>query len=118
MSQKSAFDTPCEEACYGNKRYERINTVLGFNKQDKSFFNSLNQTKTAHVLLTAETEDFDEETTQQWRDEGFNTAYVPLLNGGDEYINRVHATGDAFGTSEYYAIVGNRATHSTPTTSS
>ena len=95
---KSAFDTPW------------------FNKQDKSFFNSLNQTKTAHVLLTAETEDFDEETTQQWRDEGFNTAYVPLLNGGDEYINRVHNVGDAFGVSEYYAIVGNR--HTTVATTS
>ena len=86
--QKSAFDTPF------------------FNRQDKDFFNELNQTKTPHVILTAETDDFDEETTQLWRDEGFDIAYVPLLNGGKEYIQRVHTTGDRFGSAEYYAIVG------------
>ncbi|KAK5132863.1 hypothetical protein LTR08_008579 [Meristemomyces frigidus] len=85
--QKSAFDTPW------------------FNRQDKDFFNMLNQTKTPHVILTAETDDFDEETTQLWRDEGFNVAYEPLLNGGNEYIQRVHTTGDGFGSSEYYAVV-------------
>lgn len=78
-----------------------------FRAQNKDFFNSLNQTKTPHVILTAETEDFDEETTQQWRDEGFDTKYVALLGGGNDYIARVHAAGDAFGVSEYYAVVGN-----------
>ncbi|KAK5126373.1 hypothetical protein LTR85_010609 [Meristemomyces frigidus] len=76
-----------------------------FRAQDKSFFNSLNQTKTPNVILTAETEDFDEETTRQWVDEGFNVAYLPLLQGGNEYIERIHATGDAFGVSEYYAVL-------------
>ncbi|KAI7158164.1 dienelactone hydrolase [Hortaea werneckii] len=87
MAQRSAFDTPW------------------FNKQDNSFFNSLNKTVVPHIVLTAETDDFDEETTQQWRDEGFDTAYVPLLGGGNDFINRLHRTGDAFGVSEYYAIV-------------
>ncbi|KXL47071.1 MAG: hypothetical protein FE78DRAFT_133962, partial [Acidomyces sp. 'richmondensis'] len=83
----SAFDTPW------------------FNTQGNDFFNSLNKTKIPHVILTSETEDFDEETIQQWRDEGFDTAYVPMLNGGNEYINRVHTQGDNFGVGEYYAIV-------------
>ena len=87
--QKSAFDTPW------------------FNKQDNSFFNHLNKTKIPHLVLTAETEDFDEEVTQQWKDEGFDTAYEPLLNGGNEFIDRIHRTGDSFGSGEYYAIVGN-----------
>lgn len=78
-----------------------------FNSQDRNFFNQLNKTKIAHVILTAETEDFDEETTQQWMDEGFDCKYVPFLNGGNEYISRLHAVGDSFGVSEYYAIVGN-----------
>jgi len=86
MAQKSAFDTPW------------------FNKQDNSFFNSLNKSVVPHIVLTAETDDFDEETTQQWKDEGFDTAYVPLLGGGNDFINRLHRTGDAFGVSEYYAI--------------
>lgn len=80
--------------------------MLQFNAQGNDFFNSLNRTQIPHVILTAETEDFDEETTQQWRAEGFHTAYVPLLQGGNDYITRIHAQGDAFGVGEYYAIVG------------
>ncbi|KAK4888085.1 hypothetical protein LTR27_012981 [Elasticomyces elasticus] len=85
--KKSAFDTPW------------------FNSQRKDFFNSLNKSVNYNLVLTAETEDFDEETTQQWRDEGFRTKYVPLLNGGDQYINRVYNEGDVFGAAEYYGIV-------------
>ncbi|KJX95047.1 hypothetical protein TI39_contig4137g00004 [Zymoseptoria brevis] len=76
-----------------------------FNSQDRSFFNVLNKSKIAHVVLAAETEDFDEETEQQWKDEGFHVQYVPLLKGGDDFINRVHTTGDTFGVSEQYAII-------------
>lgn len=100
MAEKgSAFDTPW------------------FNSQDKSFFNSLNKTKIPHVILTAETEDFADEVTQQWITEGFHTQYVALLNGGSDYIKRVHAVGESFGPSEQYAIVGKRD-DSSPTTSS
>lgn len=63
-------------------------------------------------MLTAETEDFDEEITQQFKDEGFDTAYVPLLNGGNEFVNRIHRTGDSFGVGEYYGIVGKLPNHS------
>jgi hypothetical protein len=77
-----------------------------FNSQDNNFFNHLNKSKIAHLALTAETEDFDEEVTKQWREEGFDTVYIPLLNGGNDYINRVHSAGDSFGAGEYYGIVG------------
>lgn len=80
-----------------------------FNSQDPSFFNSLNKSKIAHVALCAETEDFDEELVQQWKDEGFHAVYVPLLNGGAEFIKRLHNIGDSFGVSEQYAIVGMRS---------
>ena len=86
--QKSAFDTPW------------------FNSQDQSFFNHLNQTKVPHLVLTAETEDFDDEITRRWREEGFDTIYVPLMDGGDQYLQRVHRAGDSFGSGEYYGIVG------------
>lgn len=89
--QKSAFDTPW------------------FNSQDKNFFNHLNQTKTPNLVLTAETEDFDEELTRQWLEEGFNTVYVPMLKGGNDFVNRVHAAGDGFGAGGYYGIVGTYA---------
>ena len=69
--------------------------------------NALNKSKIAHVILTAETEDFDEETAQKWRDEGFHCQYVPMLKGGNDFIKRLHTVGDNFGVSEQYAIVGN-----------
>lgn len=77
-----------------------------FNSQESNFFNVLNKTKVPHVVLCAETEDFDEELIQTWTDEGFHTVYCPLLNGGENFIKRVHTIGDNFGVSEQYAIVG------------
>lgn len=77
-----------------------------FNSQERNFFNVLNKTKTPHLVLAAETEDFDEEVAQQWRDEGFDVKYVPLLAGGMDFIRRVHTVGANFGVSEQYAIVG------------
>ena len=59
-----------------------------------------------NIVLTAETEDFDPDTEQLWRDEGFMIKYVPLLDGGNKYIQRVHNAGDSFGVGEYYGIVG------------
>ena len=67
----------------------------------------MNKPKSMNIVLAAETEDFDDDATKEWNEEGFRTAYVPLLKGGNAFIDRVHKTGDAFGASEYYAIVGN-----------
>ena len=78
-----------------------------FSKQDKSFFNSLNKSKVAHVILTAETEDFAEEVQEQWQQEGFHVVYVPFMDGSNDFINRIRLTGDAFGVGEQYAVVGN-----------
>ena len=86
--KKSAFDTPW------------------FNSQDNSFFNQLNKTKIPHLVICGETEDFDEETIRQFKDEGFDTAYVGLENAGNDFINQIHRTGDTFGAGEYYGIVG------------
>lgn len=78
-----------------------------FNAQSNDFFNTLNKSKTANLVLTAETEDFDPDAEKQWQEEGFRTTYVPLLQGGNDFITRVHRAGDEFGAGEYYAVVGN-----------
>jgi hypothetical protein len=77
-----------------------------FNSQERNFSNVLNKSKVAHIVLTAESEDFDDETIKQWTSEGFDVQYVPLLKGGNDFIRRVHTVGDNFGVSEQYAIVG------------
>ncbi|OQO12474.1 hypothetical protein B0A48_03116 [Cryoendolithus antarcticus] len=78
-----------------------------FQQQDRSFFNTLNKSSKTHILLTAETADFAEEVTQQWKDEGFNVVYVPLEGSGSaaQYVARVKQEGEALGVSEQYAVV-------------
>jgi hypothetical protein len=78
-----------------------------FNQQDKSFFNSLNKSKIVHVIIAADSDDFSEEVTQQWHDEGFNIIYVPLGNGGKDFLARIKSAGDNTGVGEQYAVVGN-----------
>ena len=78
-----------------------------FNQQDKSFFNSLNKSKIVHVIIAADSDDFTEEVTQQWHDEGFNIIYVPLGNGGKDFLARIKSAGDNTGVGEQYAVVGN-----------
>lgn len=62
-----------------------------------------------NLVLTAETEDFDRKPRSNGKRRGFRTTYVPLLKGGNEFVDRVHREGDGFGAGEYYAVVGNSA---------
>lgn len=74
---------------------------------NEPFLKYLNVHKTPHLLLTAETDDFDDVTLREWSDEGFEVTYVPLGNGGSEYVRRLHSIADKIvGVSETYAIVG------------
>lgn len=78
-----------------------------FTPVNEPFLKYLNVQKTPYIFLTAETDDFDDITLQEWSDEGFIVTYVPLGNGGAEYTRRLHATADAkVGISDRYAIVG------------
>ena len=71
------------------------------------FLKYLNVSKTPYIFLTAETDDFDEETIAAWEGEGFVTTYVPYGNGGRDYVDRMHAAPDqALGLNDQYAIVG------------
>lgn len=96
---------PLHRAAYLHDRHDFI--AMASSSFDTPFFNSLNRTKVPHVFLTAETEDFDEDIIQKWTDEGFDVHYVPLLNGGKEFSNRLHAAGDGLGVGENFMVVGN-----------
>ncbi len=59
------------------------------------------------LYVTAEDDDFDEVTLQDWRAEGFNVAYVPLGAGGEEYAERLDSLKNAgLGVGEQFAIIG------------
>lgn len=77
-----------------------------FNKQDKTWFNSLNKSVNYPLVLTGDSDEFAQEVAVKWRDEGFSVTYIPLGIGGQDWVRRVHAAGEAGGVGEYYAIVG------------
>jgi hypothetical protein len=41
------------------------------------------------LYITAEDEDFDELTLQEWRDEGFNVTYLAMGEGGRKFADRL-----------------------------
>ena len=61
---------------------------------------------TARLCITAETEDFDNETLRSWQDEGFDVVYVPYEVGEKEYITRLRSVREGLGVGENYAIIG------------
>lgn len=80
---------------------------MASSSSNEPFFKHLHTSQTNHVLLTAETDDFDDEITRRWKDQGFQVIYVPFGDGGGEYIRRLHGVaGRSVGVSERYAIVG------------
>ena len=60
----------------------------------------------AKLIIPAETDDFDQVTLQDWRNEGYDVTYLPLNNGGKAYTNQLRSIGDQLSVSESYAIVG------------
>jgi len=61
---------------------------------------------TARLCITAETEDFDNETLRSWQDEGFDIVYVPYEVGEKEYMARLRSVKEGLGVGENYAIIG------------
>ncbi|KAL5117942.1 hypothetical protein ACEQ8H_004087 [Pleosporales sp. CAS-2024a] len=57
------------------------------------------------LYITAEDDDFDVDTMRAWRDEGFLVKYVPLGNGGKQYVQTLYKLGDNMGIGQRYAIV-------------
>jgi len=59
------------------------------------------------LYFTAEDDDFDDETLQEWREEGFNVGYVPMGKGGKEYSERLNGLSRVgLGVGETFAIIG------------
>ena len=69
------------------------------------FLKHINAQRTAHLIVTAEDNDFDEVILENFRNEGFNVHYVPMK--GENYAERVHTRANHMtGVNEYYAVVG------------
>ncbi|KAF2220040.1 hypothetical protein BDZ85DRAFT_242661 [Elsinoe ampelina] len=69
------------------------------------FFSHLKYRKTCHLLVTAEADEPDEITLQEWRQEGFVVSYIAFGDGGVEFVRRVQAHANKISVGEQYAIV-------------
>lgn len=59
------------------------------------------------LYFTAEDDEFDNQTLQEWQEEGFNVGYVPLGRGGKEYGERLNTLSrSGLGLGETFAIIG------------
>src|SRR5436190_18146805 len=59
------------------------------------------------LYFTAESDDFDELTLAEWRDEGFHVEYLPMGNGEDEYRDKPRELSRrGLGPCETFGIIG------------
>jgi hypothetical protein len=61
---------------------------------------------TPHVVVTADTEDFDPATIQHFKDEGFSVSYLPYNGDSKEYKRQLKLLEDPLELGDRFAIVG------------
>ncbi|KAH7142908.1 hypothetical protein B0J13DRAFT_476291 [Dactylonectria estremocensis] len=87
-------------------RNARIISDNGPNHRDPGFLSSGFPRASPRLYLTAESDDFDDLAFAEWRDEGFDVEYIPMENGGDEYLRKLRALSRKnMGPCETFGIV-------------
>jgi hypothetical protein len=77
------------------------------NHRDPGFLSNDFPRSLPRLCFTAESEDFDELTLAEWRDEGFNVEYLAMGNGGDEYRQKLRVLSRrGLGPCETFGIIG------------
>lgn len=85
----------------------RIISQSGSNYRDAGFLSKKFPRSPPKLYVTAETDDFDELTLAEWRDEGFNVEYLPLGDDGAEYRRKLQALAKKdMGPCETFGIIG------------
>lgn len=59
------------------------------------------------LVLTSDDPDFDRETVQHWKDEGFDVSYLLYEGNSRSYERAVHRLSEDLELGEKYGIVGN-----------
>ena len=61
------------------------------------------------VVITAQNNEFDQATIQNWRAEGFEVSYLPFTGSREDYIHCLQHLADPLEIGEDFAILGKRA---------
>jgi hypothetical protein len=84
--------------------------TLGANANTTGFLSNNFPHNPPRLYITAESDDFDDLTLQEWQDEGFDVGYVPLKEGGTEYGSTLDGLSRAgLGVGETFAIIGRKS---------
>lgn len=80
------------------------------NHNDPNFLSDEFPRNQPKLYFTAESDDFDALTLAEWRDEGFQVEYVPMGDGGDEYVRKLERLAKRnLAPCETFGIVGESA---------
>ena len=58
------------------------------------------------VVITAEDDEFDQVTIQNWIAEGFEISYLPFTGSREDYIHHLQHLADPLELGETFAIIG------------
>lgn len=79
----------------------------GVNHNDPHFLSDDFMRDPPRLFITAEDNDFDIQTVNEWTDEGFQAQYVPMGKGGPDYVRKLERMGKKkLGPCETFGIVG------------
>lgn len=79
----------------------------GSNHTDPHFLSEDFLKDPPRLFITAEDNEFDIQTINEWQDEGFLVEYVPMGSGGEQYVEKLERAGKKkLGPCESYGIVG------------
>lgn len=73
-----------------------------------NFLSKFNDPRSCHLYITAETDaeaDFDPVIIRRWREEGFQVSYIPLSNGGKDYISTLKSLDKDLSLGDKFAII-------------
>lgn len=77
------------------------------NHNDPNFLSDEFPRNPPKLYFTAESDDFDAVTLAEWRNEGFDVEYVPMEDGGDEYVRKLERLAKRnLGPCETFGIIG------------
>jgi hypothetical protein len=77
------------------------------NHRDQNFLSSDFPRAPPKLYITGESDEFDEVTLAEWRDEGFDVEYISMESCGDGYLNRLRSlTKQDVGPCRKIGIIG------------
>lgn len=80
--------------------------MLNFSESSSSFLSSDFPRNPPRLCLTAESDEFDEQTLQDWQAEGFDASYLPMGKGGEKYRESLDSLSRGLTVGQSYAIIG------------